>query len=468
MNTCILLRYGEIGLKSKNVRVRWEKLYVKAIEAALKRNGLNEYTIKNYGGRFVVFTEHVGEAAIVLKRVPGILSLSPSLHFTFENKENLLQKVKENATAAKKTFCVRVKRTGKHNFTSQEIEREAGSVLYDESNGVDLHNPQLTVYLEIRNNECFLYTEFLKGLGGLPATSSGKVLCLFSGGIDSPVAALHMLKRGCMVDFLFINLVGPKALADTAQVYNYLISRYTFEHKPRFIEVDGTQIVKKIKEEVEDNTRQLALKIAFYKFGEKFSEEYDALVTGEALSQKSTQTLPSLRLIQSQIDIPVLRPLLSFDKTEIVKIAQHIGTFAKSEKVKEYCNLSDGKVLTAPKEEVLEKIPDFSKGIEKAKVTIYKNIVPVEEEKPIEIEGNVITVDMRPKHLQEHSSLHADKKAPYPFILEELDGFTKDHSYLFVCDFGVQSEEVAYLLRQRGIKAAGVSVKNFLKYFSRS
>ena len=469
MNNCILLRYGEIGLKSKKVRLKFEQQYVHAITEALKRHGIIKFDLKNFGGRFVLFTKEVEAAIIILQKVPGIQSISPSHHLQFKEKEEIFKAITDNyqEKVNNKTFAIRARRIGAHNFTSREIQIEGGSAIYENSNGVNLTNPEIAINLEIRNNDCFLYTEKIQGLGGMSPGSGGKVLLLFSGGIDSPVAALQLLKRGCQVDFLFVNLVGEKSFADVAQVYNFLINNYAYGYSPKFYHVNGKEIVKKITQEVPDNARQLALKVFFYQLATQITEEHVAIATGEALAQKSTQTLKSLAMIQQSTNKLILRPLLTFDKTEITVMARKIGTFAKSEKVKEVCGLAEGKVITMPKLDLLQTLPSFEQNLSICKKTKqeFKGIIPVVEEPPKEKLTKFTTVDMRPKHLQDHSPLKTDEQDPYPFILNNLNKFSKNNSYLLICDFGVQSEEVAFLLRQRGIKAAGVSVKNYLKYF---
>ncbi|MBU0460120.1 MAG: tRNA 4-thiouridine(8) synthase ThiI [Nanoarchaeota archaeon] len=455
---CILLRYGEIGLKSKNTRIRFEKLYTKAIKEALNRNGIKNTTIKNLGGRFVINTKE--NIINILNKVPGIQSISPATHFSFKDKTNLLKKIKKLASekVKGKTFAVRIKRIGQHNFTSYQLEKEAGSELYAASNGVNLTNPEITINLEIRDKEAYLFTETIDCLGGLPPTSSGKILTLFSGGIDSPVAAYQMLKRGCAVDFLFINLIEEKSFNDVAKIYNYLISQYAYNYQPKFYLIDGQEIVKEIKDKVSSNLRQIALKIVFYQIGEKFS---DILATGEAISQKSSQTLPSLKVISSQTNALVIRPLIGMDKLDITKISREIGTLASSEKIKELCNLADGSVKTAPKESDLAKIPSFTQLIDQAvkEVHIYEGIIETEDEVLPKL-NNPLVVDIRPN---KEKIKNTKIKIPYPEIMAHLDQFKKSKQYLIICDFGVQSDNLAFALRRKGIKAIGISLKHYLK-----
>ena len=155
------------------------------------------------------------------------------------------------------------------------------------------------------------------------------------------------------------------------------------------------------------------------------------------------------------------------DKIEITEIAAMIGTLAKSEKVKEYCRLSMGPVVTSPTETMLKKIPSFKEMINEAlkEMKIIKGIALVEENLELKPEQGYVSIDVRPKDLQELSKLKTDKSMPYPAVLNQLEEFDKEKSYLLICDYGVQSEEVAFLLRKKGIKAAGTSLNNYLKYF---
>ena len=470
MKPCILLRYGEIGLKSRRKRPYFEKLYISAIKDALQRNGADEFKIKNMGGRFIIYHHTPKDLIAVLQRVPGIQSMSIAEEIVFNDNKDLLDKLaflKEKIKG--KTFGVKVKRVGTHDFSSMEFAGELGAFLSKESAGVDLTDPDIMLYCEIRQLSCFVYTDMVNGLGGLPPKSSGKVLCLFSGGLDSPVAAFQMLRRGCEADFLFINLSGEKMLHDVCQIYNFLTSNYAFGFVPKLFVVDGNALVEKITREVKDELRQIALKIAFYQIAQAVAEQQShlALATGESLSQKSSQTLQSLKLIESQVSIPVHRPLFAFDKYEIIKMAEAIGTAASSQKIKEYCNLSEGPVSTMPDQRCLKDIPDFTDVVTTSLsgMKVFSGIIALEEEPVTGFSWkDVVVVDMRPRLLQERHALAADLHLPYPDIMDELGRFESIKSYLLICDFGVRSEEIAYHLRKKGIKAAGISLQGFLKH----
>ena len=157
------------------------------------------------------------------------------------------------------------------------------------------------------------------------------------------------------------------------------------------------------------------------------------------------------------------------DKDEISIIARKIGTFAASEKVKEYCKLSQGAVTTSPNNSILKKIPSFKKELNEAlyNIDIYEGLIDFEEEKSPETSSfkKFKSVDIRPTFLIKAHPLKSDLQIPYEELLNNLDVFDKDNSYLFICDFGVKSEEIAFLLRKSNIKTAGFSINNYLKYF---
>lgn len=479
MYDAILLRYGETGLKSNKTRPYFEKKYINAIKEALKKNYIEGVSINNRGGRFVLYCEDVEEAIPVLQRVPGIQSLSPAKKITFSSKKYLINQVQKlsEERVKDKIFCVRVNRIGIHEFSSPELEREIGSALYENSKGVDLTDPEVTVNVEIRDDDAFVFKESYDGLGGLPPGTGGKVLCLFSGGIDSPVAALQMLKRGCEVDFLFVNLMTDKLKNEVAKIYNFLIENYCFNYKPKIYVLDGKPLTKKIKAEVPDRLRQLAFKIGLYRIGKFAMQDQICLVTGEALAQKSSQTLESLLFINKHGNVPVVRPIFGLDKIEIIKIARAIRTMGMSEKVKEFCNLSEGSVVTNPKEEHIEKIPSFDLLIKKLveESHVYKGFMPMndsesdEQSLPAKSEkSKIISVDIRAKNVRENIPLTTNKQISYHELIDKLDDFEKGKSYLFVCEFGVRSEDVAFTLRKKGVNAAGINMQNYKNYFEKT
>jgi tRNA uracil 4-sulfurtransferase len=472
---CLLLRCGELTLKSRRKRPFFERLYCQTIAKALSANGVKEFTLENRGGFYILYHEQAQDILNILLRISGIQKISLAECFDFNGVEDLISKVipmvKEDVANA--SYAVRARRIDNNECSAASLSIEIGTLLSTESNHVDLKNPEVTVSVEVRNRDVYVFTETYEGIGGLPIDGTQRALCMFSGGIDSPVAAYQMLKRGCALDFFIVNLVGEKGFWQAARVYNYLISQYTHGYKPKLFVLDGTSLVDFLQKNTNDRMRQLALKIAFYKLGEKVAKENSlkAIVTGEALSQKSTQTLSSLSFIEGYSDIPVLRPLIGFDKVEVMAIAEKIGTFASSKRVKEYCNLANGPVIATPRTSHDKFIPNFDEIVEELyqKIEVHEGIIDIQEEecgldkdtfhKPLEI------VDARSKLSQKMFEYDVDHVISFPEILDQLSTFSNEKKYLIFCEFGVRSEEAAYQLRKKGIQASGISLKNYRKFF---
>ena len=199
LNPIVLVRYGEIGVKSNRVRVRLENLLIKNIQESLRRGGVLNYSISKARGRILVNApkEDLIKAALMAARVFGVVSTSPaySLNFSSINEITIAAYELWRSKVNGRRFAVRVSRTGNHPFTSIDVARRVGAVLYPFSNGVDLDNPEVELYVEIRDNYAYLFDEVIYGPGGLPLGSQGgKGLALASGGFDSLV--VYWLRGG--------------------------------------------------------------------------------------------------------------------------------------------------------------------------------------------------------------------------------------------------------------------------------
>lgn len=473
---CIILRYGEMGLKSIRSRPVFERKFVYALNESLERNGISA-EIKNYGKRFIIFLDDSKDLSSVVSfigNVPGVQSFSPCKHIKFNSKEDIIKSFSPMYIdfIKDKEFCIRVKtRVGDHDFSSAELERDFGSELYDYSKGVNLSNPESTVFLEIRKDDCFCYTKSFDGVGGLPPGSSGKVICMFSGGIDSPVAAYEMLKRGSFVDFFIFDNGGKEFIQDVSKVYNFLRDQYIYSYTPRVFVVSAKELLDCLIK-VESSFRQIAFKIVLYKVAQILMKKYkfDAIVTGEAISQKSSQTLSSLLFIERQVEVPILRPLLTYDKVDIMHLARHLGTLSFSEKVSEFCNLGDGKVTTSPRLSDLDKMPNLDVEIERAiqNVQVISDHMPISESRnsknnlSINIEDYFV-VDIRSNKDRSKIKIKSNLHLSFSDIYDQFDIFKTSKKYIVVCSYGVRSEDAVFFLKQKKINAIGMSVTDFLK-----
>ena len=334
----VLIRYGELFIKSEPVKRIYEKKLVENIKRSLKENGI-EFKIYRKRGRVFVVSEKIKEVCEVLKNIPGITSFSPCYHLQTSDLRKIKNFVKKNYekwVKKRQTFAIRAQRVGKHKFTSKDVENEVGKVV---DRKVNLKNPDVTIGIEIRDNDTYIFTEKIRGIGGLPVSASGKVLALLSGGIDSPVASFLMMKRGCKVDFIHFHsfpLVSKKSIEKVKELIKILNK---FQNKSKLYLIPFADIQKQIKTKIEARYRIIFYRRFMLKISEEVAkkENAKALVTGDSLGQVSSQTLENIFSISEAVKIPIFRPLIGLDKEEIISLAKKIGTYEISIRPQEDC-----------------------------------------------------------------------------------------------------------------------------------
>ena len=215
-----LIRYSEIFLKSEQVRRRWVNKLIKNIKRVI---GDCKFRLER--GRIWLITDRNVDDK--LRKIFGIVSFSPCDHCKIDELEDFVLKFCRGKLESVRTFAVRVKRVGEHDFTSQDVERKLGALILKNFPHlkVDLENPEKTIYVEIRNEDCYVFDEIVKGAGGLPLGVEGKLVSLFSGGIDSPVATWLMMKRGCEVAPVYFDIrpfTSERAIERVEKVANVL------------------------------------------------------------------------------------------------------------------------------------------------------------------------------------------------------------------------------------------------------
>lgn len=334
----IVARYGEVGLKSNRVRRRFENRLINNIKASI------DAEVKVYQARIFIFPKDFDDAIEKLERIFGIVSYSPavSTKSTFEDVERDLatyaEKLHDEGLLDENTrFAISCRRVGNHEFSSQEMAAFAGAVIVKKySSPVDLTNPELTIYLEVRDNDAYIFHEKIEGPGGLPLGTQGKVISLVSSGIDSPVATYLMMKRGCQVIALYCDN-QPYTTPDALKNYEDLIDQLN-------LYASGAPIKKRVvkygdylstcKSEAPDKMTCVLCKSGMYKIAGMLAKKLhaEAVIDGSSLGQVASQTLPNILATREDLDVPVLSPLIGLDKVEITKIAQKIGTFEISKR----------------------------------------------------------------------------------------------------------------------------------------
>lgn len=331
----IIARYGELGIKSPRVRKRFEKKLVSNIKSSF------ECEIKVNQGRVFIKPTNYDEAINKLRNVFGIVSFSPAIS-TITDFDKIAKDIKiyveklesEGLISSKTPFAIRSRRVGEHDFTSQQLGAFAGSVVVKKIGApVDLTNPQLEIYVEVRQDETYIYHQKIAGPGGLPVGTQGKLVVLLSGGIDSPVAAYMMMKRGCQITALHFDnepFTDSKSLEKVQKIVKKL-REYSTGVKLELKVVKYGNYLQKCREEAEKLTCVLC-KSGMYKTAEMLAIREKALgiVDGSSVGQVASQTLPNLLATRISVSMPVLSPLIGMDKVEIENIAKKIGTYELS------------------------------------------------------------------------------------------------------------------------------------------
>lgn len=350
MNDVVLVRYSEIAIKAAASRKKMEHLLMYNLRDALKRHNIDFHDISKTQGRILIHTPQADAAAIAASRVFGVVSTSPAIEVNTTSLEELVRHavmVWSNIVNGKK-FAVRVRRIGIHSFKSIDVARAVGSALFNSSNGVNLENPDIELFIEVRYDKAYLYHEVIPGPRGLPLGSQeGKVLGLVSGGIDSPAAAWLMMKRGVYVDMLFCSLIGMD-IERFIRVSKALYDNWVYGYDPILYIVDCRKIASAIQQRVNPHVWNTVFKYVLYRIGNKVAREggYLGIATGESMGQVSSQTLHNLYASSLGIDMPIYRPLIGLDKSEITEIARRIGTFEESVKSIEACIILSRKPRT--------------------------------------------------------------------------------------------------------------------------
>ncbi len=318
---CVVVHYGEIGVKGKN-RDFFEKKLVENIEKITKANARRKF------GRIEVdYYEGIEDK---LRKIPGIRNFGVGL-----KAEKDIDSIKLAALKVLpkefESFKVQASRSDKSfPMTSPEINQEIGKFIVEKiGKRVDLKNPNVTIWVEVSSKEVYVYCKKYNGVGGLPVGTAGKVISLISGGIDSPVAAFMAMKRGCevvAVHFFNETLHSREVRKKIIMLAQKLAE---FQGSLRLYMVPFESIQLEIIREVPDKLRMIAYRRSMMRIANFIAEKEKAkaIVTGDNLSQVASQTIENLTVIHSASSLLVISPLIGMDKEEIVEMAKEIGTY---------------------------------------------------------------------------------------------------------------------------------------------
>ncbi|MBE6776902.1 MAG: tRNA 4-thiouridine(8) synthase ThiI [Ruminococcaceae bacterium] len=338
MKEIILIKNGELALKGLN-RCNFEDILIKNIRRRLK--SLGDVTIRKAQSAIYIEPQnddfHFAEALARVKLIFGIAGFSRAC-VCLKDMDDILEKSVEylkEPLEKIKTFKVEAKRADKRfPLTSPEICREVGGMLLSKYHHlkVDVHNPDITVFVEIRDTNAYVRAEQIQGAGGLPVGTAGTASILISGGIDSPVAAWTMAKRGLRLNA--IHFASPPYTSPRAeQKVRTLLSKVArYSGCINLAIVPFTEIQDQIAEHCPEDYFTLIMRRIMMRIAERIAKDSGslALITGESLGQVASQTLPALVTTDYVTTMPVLRPLIGMDKEEIVSISRNIDTFETS------------------------------------------------------------------------------------------------------------------------------------------
>ena len=365
MYNILIVKYGEIGVKGKN-RYIFENKLIKNVKNILKPIGkFNVY--KEYGRIYVDLDGYDYEEVVEeVKKVFGIVGVCPAVRAEKDYnllKELALKMLEEKIEQGYKSFKVDSRRGDKDfKLTSQEMSLDIGGYLVSQVKdkiAVDVRNPEVKIHCELRQNHVMVYSDTIPGYGGLPLGTNGRAMSLLSGGIDSPVASWMVAKRGMELECIhfhsypFTSEKSQEKVRDLAQILAKYCGRVRL-HKVNMLEIQKSIGLNCKDEEMTIISRRFMMRIA-----ERVAESRhcDALVTGESIGQVASQTIQGLTCTNASVKMPVFRPLIAMDKTEIIEVAQKIGTFETSILPEEDCCtvFSPKKPVTKPKLDRIEK-----------------------------------------------------------------------------------------------------------------
>ncbi len=467
--------FPEITIKSRPVRKRFIRQLGRNIRAVLRELD-PEVKVDGVWDNLEVVTRVEDEKVLRemterLTCMPGIAHFLQVDEYPLGDFDDIVAKCKTHFghLLAGKRFAVRCKRGGHHDFTSMDVDRYVGSQLRQQCGaaGIDLRNPEVEVRIEVRDKRLYVIHNQHKGIGGYPLGALEQTLVLMSGGFDSTVAAFQMMRRGLMTHFCFFNLGGRAHELGVMEVAHYLWKKYGSSQRVLFVSVPFEEVVGEILGKVDNSYMGVTLKRMMLRAATRVADrlEIDALVTGEAISQVSSQTLPNLAVIDSATEKLVLRPLLASHKQDIIDQANEIGTAEFAKHMPEYCGVISVNPTTCAKrhrvdhEEKQFDMEVLDRALERARYISIDHVIDelgqdVQVEELNEALPGQIVIDIRHPDAQEDEPLLLDgievQAVPFYALNSRFKHLDANRQYLLYCDKGVMSRLHAHHLLSEG------------------
>ena len=474
--------HPEIAIKSKSVRKRQTLLLERNLKTILLQvdpgvevsNNFDHLTVRCHSDDEQIKHQLIDR----LGCIPGIVNFAQMQSSSFSSLHDIFQQVLQvyASQLEHKSFSVRVRRTGKHDFSSIEAERYIGGGLNQHvaTARVQLKKPDIVVSLEIKQDLLIMVRQMHPGMGGFPLPSQSDVLSLISGGYDSAVASYLMIRKGLRTHYLFFNLGGSAHEAGVREMAFYIWQRYSLSHKVKFVSVNFAPVVEQILEHIDSGLMGVVLKRMMMRAGSQVAERLGikALVTGESIGQVSSQTIANLNVIDRVTDTLILRPLIYQDKQEIIDLARKIGAEDIAKSMPEYCGVISKKpTVNAVLSEVeqTEQQFDFSvlqQVVDDAKVLDIRTVdYQAEQQAHVvtelsQLPASAIVLDIRAPEETDDKPLtvtgHQVIEMPFFRLASQFASLDQSQQYYCYCERGVMSRLQAIVLQDQGFTNVAV------------